>query len=291
MQQGKRQKQNDPMLSFHLMKFAFQDFQKSACNLTHQEYELAYQHANEEMLLHQVILTSDEACCVVIPDPTLQQTLLEIIAEYPDEATFYGTLEENNMKLDEYRTALHNDLRVETILSRIASTVQSVTAVEVRRYYNRNKTEFNQPEQRSANLIQIRFNPFLPSELNSAYKKIAAIHRRVTRNPVSFPKEARLFSDCNTAKNDGNLGRLAAGELCPELDRVLFTLQAGETSAIIRNSTGFSIIQCSEIHPARKLSIKEASLIIFPILLKKKQLEACRMWLQKLIQPSKETTP
>lgn len=291
MQQGKHQKQIDPMLSFHLMKFAYQDFQKSACNLTHHEFTLAYQHANEEMLLHQVILTSDDACCVVIPETTLRQTLLGIIAEYPEDAVFYATLEENNMKLEEYRIALHNDLRVETILSRVAATVQSVTTAEIRHYYNRNKTKFEQPEQRSANHLLIRFNPSSPSDLDSAYKKITAIHRRITRNPESFPEEARLFSDCDTAKNDGHLGRLAAGELCPELDRVLFSLQSGETSNIIQNSSGFSILQCSEIHPARKLSLKEASLEIFPTLLKKKQLEACRVWLHNLIQPPKDTMP
>ncbi|GEM_PF-1316120 len=289
MQQGKHQKQIDPMLSFHLMKFAFQDFQKSACNLTHQEYTLAYQHANEEMLLHQVILTSDDACCVVILETTLRQTLLGVIAEYPDDAAFYATLEENNMSVEEYSIALHNDLRVETILSRVASTVQSVTPSEIRQYFNRNTTEFDRPEQRSVNHIQIRFNPSSASDIDSAYKKVTTIYQQVTRDPETFQKVARLFSDCKTENNDGNLGQLAVGELCPELDKVLFSLQAGAISPIIKNSYGFNIIQCNKIYPPKKLSLKEASPAILPILFKKKQLEACRIWLQKLIQPCQES--
>ena len=288
MQQGRNQKQIDPILSFHLMKFAFQDFQKSARNLTQKEYTQAYQHANEEMLLHQVILTSDDACCVIIPEATLEQTLQGVIAEYPGDAIFHATLEENNMGLEEYTLALHNDLRVETVLSRVASTVQSVNPTEILSYFNKNKTEFNQPERRSVSHIQIRFTPSSSSEADSAFEKITAIHRRVCRNPKTFSEEARLFSDCSTGKDDGNMGLIAAGELCQELDKVLFSLHAGEISPIVKSSSGFNILCCNKIHPAKKASLKEASPTIFSTLLKKKQLEACRLWLQNLVQPNQE---
>jgi peptidyl-prolyl cis-trans isomerase C len=285
MQQGRNQKQIDPMLSFHLMKFAYQDFQKSAGNLTKQEYTQAYQHANEEMLLHQVILTSDDACCVVIPEATLKGTLQGVIAEYPSNTIFHATLKENNMSLEDYTLALRNDLRVETILSQVASTVQSVTPIEILYYFNKNRTEFNQPEQRNVSYIQVLLTSSSSREVDSAFEKITAIHRRVCRAPETFSKEARLFSDCSTGKNDGNLGLLAAGDLCPELDRVLFSLHTGEISHIVESASGFNILCCNKIHPAKKVSFKEASSMIFPILLKKKQLEACRLWLQNLVQP------
>lgn len=284
MQPGKDQKEIDPMLSFHLMKFAFQDFQKSTNNLNTQEYTKAYQHANEEMLLHQVILTSYDACCVVIPQVILEQTLRGIIAEYPDDATFYASLKENNMSLEEYTLALHNDLRVETVLSRVASTVQSVTSAEIRSYFKSNPTEFIQPEQRSASHIHICFNPSSASEIDLALKKTTAIHRRVCSNPETFSREARLFSDCSTENNNGNLGPLAAGTLCPELDKVLFSLNTGEISDIVESSCGFNILLCNIIHPAKQIHLKEASPTIFSILLKKKQLETCRLWLQSLVQ-------
>ncbi len=291
MQQGKQHKQIDPMLSFHLMKFAFQDFQKSACNLNHKEYALAYQHAKEEMLLHQVILTSDDACCVVIPEPTLQQTLFGVIAEFPDDSAFYRTLEENHMRLEEYRMALHNDLRVETVLSRVASTVQSVTSAEIQYYFEQHRTTFDKPEQRSVSHIQIHFPPSSAAEIDSAYKKITTIHQKVRKNPETFAEQARLFSDCSVSGSDGNLGLIAAGEICPELDRVLFSLQEKEISHIIESSSGFNIMRCEKILSARQTSLREASPEIIPILLKKKQLQACRLWLQKLLQPHQESSP
>lgn len=284
MQQGKREKNIDSLLSFHLMKFAFQDFQKSTCRLTDQEYTQAYQHANEEMLLHQLILSSEEACCVVIPEAIQKKTLQGVIAEYPNNALFHTTLQENNICLEDYMVALHNDLRVETVLARVASTVQSVTSAEMLHYFCKNRTQFSQPELRNANHIQVLFNPSSPSERKAAFKRITAIHNRVCKNPKCFSEEAKLFSDCSTKNEDGNLGTLAVGELCPVLDKALFSLQAGEVSPVIESSSGFNILYCSTIHPANSINFHEVSPAIFSTLLKKKQLEACRLWLQTVVQ-------
>ncbi len=206
MQQGKQHKQIDPMLSFHLMKFAFQDFQKSACNLNHKEYALAYQHAKEEMLLHQVILTSDDACCVVIPEPTLQQTLFGVIAEFPDDSAFYRTLEENHMRLEEYRMALHNDLRVETVLSRVASTVQSVTSAEIQYYFEQHRTTFDKPEQRSVSHIQIHFPLPQPLKLIRLIKKSLQSTKRYVKTLKPLQSRQDSFQ---TAASQAATGTLA----------------------------------------------------------------------------------
>jgi len=288
MQQENGKKKIDPMLSFHLMKFAFQDFQKTICHLTKQEYTKAYKHANEELLLHKVILSCKESCCVVIPEPILNQTLHGVINEYPSKEHFHATLQENNISLADYTIALHNDLRVETILARVACNIQSVTTADMFHYFNNNKTEFYQPEQRSANHIQIRYDPLSPVETASAHQKIAMIHRRVCKNPETFKEEAKFFVGCNTVTVDDFPGTFTAGELCHKLDKPLFLLAPGEISPIIENSRGFNIIQCTKIYPEKYIHFREASPAIFAILLKKKQLKACRIWLQKLVQPPKQ---
>jgi len=141
MQQEKTKKQIDPMLSFHLMKFAYQDFQKNIGHLTKHEYSKAYKHANEEMLLHQVILSSKEACYVVIPESLLRQTHRDVIAKYPSKKQFYDTLQEYNIPLEDYMVALHNDLRVETTLAQVACSVQPITQAEMLHYFNISKTK------------------------------------------------------------------------------------------------------------------------------------------------------
>ncbi len=281
----KNQNRTDPTLSFHLMKFAILDYQKSSSELSEEEYIRIYQLASEETLLHQLILASDEACYVVVPDPVLQRTLLSIITEYPDERAFRALLQENGLRFADYLTALSNDLRVEAVLAQIASTVQSVEPLEILHYFRSHQDQFLQPEQRIADHILIFSDPSSPVLTNRALEQVVAIRRRLCRNPENFSDEAKRYSQCSNEKNGGSLGTIGAGELCDELDGILFSLGAGEISPVIKSDAGFHLLYCREIIPAKSMSFAKASAQIFSILLKKKQMAACRAWLKGLVQP------
>ncbi len=282
MQPEKQYRNNNPKLSFHLMKFAVQDFKKNSNNLTEDEYSQVFQNANEEMLLHQVILNSEEACCVVIPESIFQKTLQAVISEYPSDEIFYEMLDANQLTYTDYVTALHNDLRVETVLGKIASSVQTVTPSEMMRYYKSHYTSFNRPEQRNASLIQI----FSSSDtgFDPAFSIISDIHERLCQHPQDFALEAKHHSECDTGKDGGKLGTLTAGELCQKLNTILFSLDKGEISQVVESTNAYHILKCNTIFPAMNILFEEATLQILPRLLKKKQLNACRLWLQKIVR-------
>jgi len=282
MQQEKQYKKTNPKLSFHLMKFAVQDFKKNSDKLTEEEYSQVLQNANEEMLLHQVILNSEEACCVVIPEPIFQKTLQAVISEYPSDELFYDMLDANQLTYTDYITALNNDLRVETVLSKVASSVQTVKPSEMLRYYKSHYTTFNRPEQRNVSIIQIFSSP--SAESDPALGTISAIHERLCQHPQDFTLEAKHYSECDTGKDGGKLGTLAAGELCEKLNAILFSLNKGEISQVVESSNAYHILKCNAIYPAIKIAFEEASIQILPRLLKKKQLNACRLWLQEIVQ-------
>ena len=282
MQPEKQYKKNNPRLSFHLMKFAVQDFKKNSNSLTEDEYNQVLRNANEEMLLHQVILYSEEAACVVIPESILQKTLQAVIAEYPDDDTFYEMLDANQLSYADYVLALHNDLRVETVLGKIASAVQTVTTTEMQRYYKSHFTNFNRPEQRNASLIQIFATPSTGSD--PALQTITDIHQRLCHHPQDFALEAKNYSECDTGKDGGQLGTLTAGELCNELSATLFSLDKGKISQVVESANAYHILKCNAIHPAVNIPFEKAKGQILPQLLKKKQLNACRVWLQKIVQ-------
>ncbi len=275
----------DPTLSFHLMKFAIMDYQKNSSELSEEEYLRIYKLASEETLLHQLILASDEACYVVVPNPVLQRTLLAIISEYPDENIFRALLRENGLCFADYLIALSNDLRVEAVLAQIASTVQSVEPLEILLYFRSHQNQFLQPEQRRADHILIFSDPSSPLLTNRALEQVTTLRRRLCRNPENFSDEAKRYSQGSNGKNGGSLGTIRPGELCDELDGILFSLDAGEISPVIKSDAGFHLLYCREIIAAKSISFAEASSQIFSILLKKKQMAACRAWLKGLVQP------
>lgn len=278
----KQYRKNNPRLSFHLMKFAVQDFKKNSNNLTEDEYSQVLQNANEELLLHQVILHSEEACCVVIPESILQKTLQNVIAEYPSDETFHEMLDANQLVYADYVLALHNDLRVETVLGKIASSVQTVNPSEMLRYYKSHYTHFNRPEQRNASMIQLFASN--TSEFDPVFTTISDIHERLFHYPQDFALEAKNYSECDTGKDGGELGTIAAGELCNKLNACLFSLDKDEISQVIESADAYFILKCNAIYPATNIPFEEATVQILPHLLKKKQLNACRVWLQKIVQ-------
>ncbi|MBU0945248.1 MAG: peptidylprolyl isomerase [Proteobacteria bacterium] len=142
-----------------------------------------------------------------------------------------------------------------------------------------------EPERRSVDHLLFFSDPSSPNLTDPALEQATAIRHRLCRNPENFSQEAKCYSRFSINIDGGDLGSIKAGELCEELDRVLFSLRPGEISPVVESSAGFHLLYCRKIHQAKCMSFAEAASQIFSILLKRKQLAACRTWLKALIRP------
>ena len=127
------------------------------------------------------------------------------------------------------------------------------------------------------------------AEAEQSFQTISEIHNRLSLHPENFSIEARHFSECDTNEDGGKMGILGPGELCRELDSVLFSLNSGDISEVVKTSKAYYILKCDAIYPAIHIPFEEAKLQIDPLLLKKKQLQACRLWLQELVENTKDS--
>ncbi len=281
--QSRISKQIEPALAFHLMKFAFQVFEKEIVELTAEEYAEAYQQAYHEITLHEQILRSDAACGVIIPGKTLQAAIASLQAEHGGEEHFLHHLHTNNLFLPEFLAALQDDLKVEAILARVAFYAEPVSPQEILDYYHAHQNSFCFPEQRNTRHILISTeNSYSHLPKDSYRQRAKRIHARLQNDPQGFSHEAQLYSDCTTASDGGDLGMISRGELCPALDQALFQLAAGEVSPIIETTKGFHILLCEAIHPGQRLNFQEVSHHINQILARKNRIDACKTWLKSL---------
>lgn len=59
----------------------------------------------------------------------------------------------------------------------------------------------------------------------------------------SFEDLAKEYSECDTGKNGGKLGRFSSGTMVAEFERALYQMKIGEVSKPIKTKFGFHIIE------------------------------------------------
>ena len=93
---------------------------------------------------------------------------------------------------------------------------------------------------------------------------------------------ALKHSECPTALQGGVLGIVPRGTLYPELDTVLFSINAGEISDIVESEIGFHIVLCKQIQRAETLSLQKAAPKIRELMLERSRRTCQRAWLASL---------
>jgi peptidyl-prolyl cis-trans isomerase D len=124
---------------------------------------------------------------------------------------------------------------------RFAQKVGRLTDDEIRAYFDAHKSEYNEPERASLNVVRIEKRP---STLDSAdaYAQIKAIYDSLLAG-ADFEEMARDHSQDNSAANGGDLGWFAKGAMVPAFDSVAFSLKDGDLSEPFRTQFGWHIIK------------------------------------------------
>ena len=140
----------------------------------------------------------------------------------------------------------------------------NVTATEVEAYYNENKEQFMKPETVNASHI-------LVSSEDLAKK----IYEDIASGKISFEDAARENSSCPSKENGGNLGDFAKGQMVPEFDSAVFSMEVGEiTSTPVKTQFGYHLIKLVAKNPASEASFAEVKDSISEHLLLEKRRKA-----------------
>lgn len=142
--------------------------------------------------------------------------------------------------------------------ARLVAEKVSVTEEDLRAFYDAHPEEFSHPEQIRVRNIYRRVARDAPPEVwEAARQEIEGLLDEIRRG-ARFGDLARAHSDSETAPLDGLIGRLDRGQLDPTLEEILWSLEEGEVSQVIRTPVGFQIFQV-ENHLGRfKMDFEEA---------------------------------
>ncbi len=116
---------------------------------------------------------------------------------------------------------------------------------EIRNLYQKKKEDFKTFEKRRVKIIEI------PKEASKTdHREILDEINDIRREILSgkdFADAAELYSqDEISAKNSGDLGFFARGEMVPEFEEAAFSLQTGEISEPVKTKFGYHLIKVEE---------------------------------------------
>jgi peptidyl-prolyl cis-trans isomerase SurA len=154
----------------------------------------------------------------------------------------------------------------------------SVSPGEVNEYYKKNSQDFMQEEKVKLQHILIRTSTHSEEEAKELATRIA----QEANSGAAFEELAKKYSEGAEAKEGGEMGWVEKGQLLGEIDKNVFSLEAGQITAPIMSSLGFHIFKVLE---KTSLSIRPLSEVRGDIqdrIFKEKLKERLETWMQSL---------
>jgi parvulin-like peptidyl-prolyl isomerase len=192
-------------------------------------------------------------------DPEVTRRIAQIQAQsnIADPDKFHQfVLEQTGMTYEDFRQQMTNSLLSQKVIGQEVGSKINIPKEEIQAYYDKHKTEFVRQEQVFLREILIATGDGAPAAVAMAQKKAQDLANRA-RKGEKFPELARLNSDAETAKNDGELGAFKKGELIKEIEDVVFTKNKGYVTDPIRTKNGFEILKVEEHYASGQASLDD----------------------------------
>jgi len=126
--------------------------------------------------------------------------------------------------------------------------------------YETDIENYSESERVHAAHILIQVGPEAnESTTEDARSRAEAARERILAGEDFAVVAAEVSEDPGSREEGGDLGIFARGVNVPEIDNAAFSLEAGETSAIVQSGFGFHIVRVSERLPARTRPFEEVA--------------------------------
>lgn len=190
------------------------------------------------------------------------------------------------MTLNDLKSQLRMKLMMDKLIE--AETKDAtVSAEEVRKFYDENPQHFDQPEQVKASHILVKVDPEATPEAKAeAKKKIEDILKQVKAGG-DFAALAKEHSDCPSAAQGGDLGAFGRGQMVKEFEEAAFAMKPGEISGVVETQFGYHIIKVTDKTEAGKVPFDEVKDQIEGYLTQQKRSEFWQTYSQKMRDDAK----
>lgn len=198
---------------------------------------------------------------------------------FPDREAFKRAVTQEGLSWEKYREDLKNQLTLLKLMNREVEANLLVREEEIPAYYDAHPEQFKLADQIRLKQILFRLSPTASAEQIDRARERAGQALAAAREGEDFDALAQQYSDGAERRKGGDLGFFKKGELAPEIDQIVFNLETGAISPIIRTDLGFHIFKAQDRQTGRRQPLEKVRKEAEERLLAEKREEARRRWL------------
>ena len=166
-----------------------------------------------------------------------------------EEASRWFEERKDTYKMPEKRKVRYALVDVQALRERV-----QVSPQDIQRYYEDNEQQYKQPEQVRASHILLKTE----GKDDAAVKKQAEDIAKKAKAGADFAELAKKFSeDDSNASKGGDLDFFGKGAMVPEFDTVVFAMQPGQISDVVKTQFGYHVIKLTEKRAASQRQLAE----------------------------------
>lgn len=273
-------------LAYQLIKLAWNHAQCGPESLAPETLEKLQKQAQAAEKIIIAVLQSDAAKKQQVRQEEVDFIIKELQQQFDNKQSFTLSLQQQGLTRAQLALAIYQDLLCEKIVAAQSQNYRPVTEQEALDYYHKNRERFRQSERRKVSHILITVNELYPeNSREQVWARLTQLRAQLLDNIASFPELALANSECPTALNSGLIGTVSRGQLYPQLDDILFFMQAGTISPIIESEIGLHLLLCHEIFAPGELTEREALQTITQQLNQHRQKKGEKQWISSLLLP------
>lgn len=206
-----------------------------------------YRGLLDQMIGYKLLVQETRARKVSVSDADVDARIAEMRQQFPNEAAFTEALARENVTLEKLRSDARADMMVSSMLSTELGSKIVVTPEQINDFYQKNPTQFLQPERVRASHILIGFPENADAAAKSATRTKAEGVLKEVQAGKDFAALARQHStDTGSGAQGGDLGYFSQGQMVPPFDQAAFSMKPGQTSELVETQFGFHIIRVAD---------------------------------------------
>ena len=209
--------------------------------------EIAYKDLFEELLIE----SRADQLGITAEDGQIEQQIAQMKQNFgiQTDEDFAAALAQSGMTAAQLRERLQRDLRAREVMGREVQSRIDLDEEDLRRYYQKNREQFRQPEQLQIREVVVLEEGGLPTL--EERQRVAGQIRQAVASGASLADAVAEHSQRGHVSNVIDLGWVTPGDLDPGLETAAWKLAPGVLSEPVAGRGGLHLMQVTERKEAR----------------------------------------